>query len=239
MGWGYSAGQVELVMSFVSTGFPAFNRMLAGNGGCAGFPRGGLTLLGGAVGSGKSQVMRECCARAHRRGLKVVYIDTEGSLRSEYPSVFLTSLDEVQRLMAQLLHPGKKDKTDLLVLDCVTQLVSESEDSTQLGGHARQLGQLFRVAMGQTAVVGTLQSRRTSLNVTTRPSASVGYQASVILNVSNNNGVYNLELSKSKVSSAGVSCEIRLDDLEEEFDRSKIQTRYQRILRGRYQTPHL
>lgn len=215
-------------MSFVSTGFPAFNRMLAGKGECAGFPRGGLTLLGGAVGGGKSRVMRECCARAHRRGLKVVYIDSESESRAEYPSVFVTTLDEVQSLMVQLLHPGKKDKTDLLVLDCVTRMISESTDSIP-----KQLGQLFRVAMGQTAVVGTIQSRITSFNVTTRPSASVGYQASVILNVAHNNGVYNLELLKSKVGSAGVSCEIRLDDLEEEFDRSKIQTRYKRILRGR------
>lgn len=219
-------------MPFISTGFPALNRMLAGDGGCAGFPRGSLTAIVGAPGSGKSRVMMECCSRAHNRGLKVVYVSTENEFEAEYPTRFMISLDEVSRLMASLLHPGKKDKTDLLVLDCVTQMVSETDVSAselpQLGSHSQQLGRLFRGSMGQAAVACTVQSRRP------RNSSEMGYQASVILNVSHSNSVYNLELTKSKISTAGVSCDIRLDDPEKEFDRSVIQTRYQRILRGRY-----
>lgn len=227
-------------MPFVSTGFPALDQMLAGDGECAGFPRGSLTLIGGGVGSGKSQIMRECCSRAHKRGLKVVYLDSEDSFKGEYPTLSVSHLDVVYRLMAQLLHPGKKDKTDLLVLDSLTHMVSNGIDPMQSRSHALQLVQLFNAEMGQTSVVGTLQSQmyapHTSRN---RPSAEVevGSQASIILNVLKNNSGYHLELVKSKVSTAGVSCEIRPRDMEY-FDRSMVQTRYQRILRGRYQTPH-
>lgn len=218
-------------MSFVPTGFQALDQMLSGKGDCKGFPRGGLTLIGGAPGGGKSQVMRKCCARAHKKGLSVVYLTSEEEFKAEYPVREIVSLDEVGRLVANLLHHGKREKTDLLVLDSLSHMLPDSSPSptSPLASHARQLGQLFSGDFGQTAVVGTFQSRRGSNG---SPSSELRHRASVILGVSHSNGTYHLELVKSKVGTAGVSCEIRPIDMED-FDRSKIPTRYQRMLRGR------
>jgi hypothetical protein len=221
-------------MSFVPTGFLALDQMISGNGDCKGFPRGGLTLLGGNPGGGKSQLMRKCCARAHKRGLSVVYLTSEEDFKAEYPVLEIVSLDEVGRLVAHLLHHGKIEKTDLLVLDSLSHMLPDSRLSSSstppLASHARQLGQLFRGDFNQTAVVATFQSRR---GTNGSPSLELGHRASVILGVSNSNSIYRLELIKSKVSHAGVSCEIRPTDMDD-FDRSKILTRYQRILRGQY-----
>lgn len=215
-------------MSFVSTGFKALDDMLAGSGGCKGFPRGGLTLLEGSPGGGKTQILRECCARAHKKGLHVVYIDTDNGFESKYPSIFQSSLNEVSRLIAQLLHPGKKDKTDLLVIDSIDHLISDNTPDSPLGVITRQVAPLLRAeSFGQTAMVCT--SSRTNL-------LTIGI-ASVILSVTNTSGTYRLVLEKSRVSTTGVSCEIRPIDMED-FDRSRVLTRYQRILRGRNQTPH-
>ena len=221
-------------MPFVPTGFPALNRMLAGKGPCAGFMRGGLTLIGGAPGGGKSQLMRECCSRAHKKGLKVVYITSEEEFRAEYPVRELTSLDEVARLIANLLHPGKREKTDLMVLDSITHMVPDNNTTDNaLAGRTVQLNRLFNAGFGNAAVVGTFQSSREMLRNISH-SNSMTNQASVVLNVSNSNSVYYLNLVKSRVSESGVSCEIRLNDSDiDYFDRSKIPTRYQRILRGR------
>lgn len=218
-------------MSFVPTGFSALDRMLAGGGECAGFSRGSLTLIGGAPGSGKSQVMRKCCARAHKKGLSVVYITSEEEFRSDYPVREMTSLDEVARLIAYLLHPGKREKTDLLVLDSLNHMVSDNTTPDSiLGGRARQLSQLFNSGFGRTAVVSTFQTAKGLISP--HPNSSMALRSDVILSVSNSSGTYHLGLVKSKVSTAGVSCEIRPIDMED-FDRSKIPTRYQRILRGR------
>lgn len=216
-------------MPFVPTGFPALDTMLAGKGGCAGFPRGGLTLIGGAPGGGKSQVMRKCCDRAHKSGLSVVYLTSEEEFRSEYPVREVVSLDEVARIVANLLHRGKREKADLLVLDSLSHMVPDFSQSTvpPLASHARQLGHLFRGDFGQTAVVGTFQSRRVNVG----PSSELGHRASVILGVSHSNGTYHLDLVKSKVSLSGVSCDIRPTDMED-FDRSKVPTRYKRVLQN-------
>lgn len=224
-------------MPFVSSGFPALDKILAGEGGISGFPSGGLTLLEGSSGSGKSQLMRKCCARAHKKGLNVVYISSEDAFKADYPVIVNSSLTEVTRYVAELLHPGRRNKVNLLVLDSITHLIPDQiEPEAPIGNQARQLGQLLRLDFGKTAVVGTLQTRRSTLRPSTRPSSDeMGLQASVILNVSLSNSTYRLELVKSRVSISGVSCEIRPVDMEdiEYFDRSKIPTRYQRILRVR------
>lgn len=221
-------------MPFVSSGFPALDKMLAGNGEIFGFPSGGLTLLEGPPGSGKSQLIRKCCARTHKRGLNVVYISSEGEFKAEYPTIVESSLNQVTRYTAELLHPGRREKVHLLVIDSIPHLVSDQIEP--LGGHAQQLGRLFGIDFGQTAVVGTFQTMRIGIHHNTRLASVVGHQSSVILNVSNNNSIYHLELVKSRISTAGVvSCEIRPVDMEdiEYFDRSKVPTRYQRILCGR------
>lgn len=218
-------------MSFVSTGFQALNSMIAGNSECRGFPRGGFTILNGESGSGKSQLLKTCCSRAHRNGLKVVYITSEDRFQSEYPVVEVNTLDEVTRLMATLLHPGKNDKTDLLVIDCLTQLWAT--DSTLLANHARELGAMFRREFGQTAVVGTVQSRRVGGALSSvAGSTGVAFVASIILGITKEDTGYRLDLFKSRFSFAGVSCLILPTDMDD-FDRSTIPTRYQRILRGR------
>jgi hypothetical protein len=150
--------------------------------------------------------MHKCCDRAHKKGLSVVYITSEEEFRAEYPVREMASLDDVARLVACLLHPGKKEKTDLLVLDSITHMVPENRGTMVVAESARRWGRLFSSGFGQTAVVGTFQARRES----TRPSAEMGHQANVILSVSNSNSTYTVELVKSKVSAAGVSCEADL-----------------------------
>jgi len=213
-------------MSFVSTGFQALNSMIAGNGECRGFPRGGLTLIHGAPGSGKSQVLRDCCSRAHKKGLSVVYVTSDESFPAEYSVVEILDLGEATRFMASLLHPGKRDKTDLLVLDSLTGMTLTKNP---LEDYKRKLGFTFHRDFGQTAVVGTCQSRRIG-GGPSGPfgSSQIALTASIILVISKVDTGYHLELSKSRVSTAGVSCLIRPT-----FDRSTIPTRYQRILRGR------
>jgi hypothetical protein len=186
-------------------------------------------LLSGAPGSGKTQVLRKCCERAHKKGLKVVYFTTEGEFRSDYPVREVTSLEDVTRRVANLLHPGKRDKTDLLVLDSLTHMTPDFR-SDEVAAQARQLEGMFRLDFGQTAVVGTYQSRRMGPSLTS--SDSTHQRSSIALGISKLDQSYRVELIKSRYGVPGVSCEIRPIDMED-YDRSKIPTRYERILRGR------
>jgi hypothetical protein len=221
-------------MSFVSTGFENLDRMIAGSGGCMGFPRGGLTLVSGGTGSGKTRVMQVCCNRAHKRGLSVVYITTEARFDAPYPVIELSDLDEVSRFMTTLLLPGRKNKVDLLVLDALTQMTSDLGPDSELADHARRLGALFRRSFGQSVVVGTIQSRRLGGGLDTLGgSSSLAFLSRSTLSISKLNEGYHIDLVKSRVSVSGVSCVIRPSDMED-FDRSNIPTRYQRILRGSY-----
>jgi hypothetical protein len=216
-------------MSFVTTGFPVLDSMLSSGNDCRGFPRGALTLLSGATGSGETQVLRKCCERAHKKGLKVVYFTTEEEFRSEYPVREVTSLEDVTRRVANLLHPGKRDKTDLLVLDSLTHMTPDFSRA-EIAGHARQLEGMLQLDFGQTAVVGTYQSRRLGPGLTS--SSSTHQRSNIALEISKIGQNYRLDLVKSRYGVAGVSCEIRPIDMED-YDRSKIPTRYERILRGR------
>jgi hypothetical protein len=216
-------------MSFISTGFPVLDSMLVSGHDCRGFPRGALTLLSGAPGSGKTQVLKKCCERAHKKGLKVVYLTSEEEFRSEYPVREMTSLEDVTRLVANLLHPGKRDKTDLLVLDSLTHMTPDFRGA-ELAGHARQLEVMLQLDFGQTAVVGTYQSRGIGPSLTS--SVSTHQRSSIVLGISKLDQNYRVELVKSRYGVPGVSCEIRPIDMED-YERSKIPTRYERILRGR------
>lgn len=214
-------------MTFVATGFRGLDNMISGGGDCNGFPRGSITLLMGSVGSGKTQFMTKVCENAHRNKLKVVYVDPEFVVKAPYPVVNSGSMDDLVHLMTRLLHPGKKDKTDLLVIDSMTGF---SNPVDHLEGHvansAQYLNPMLRLDLGQTALVITWQTRRND----NKPPVSIGHRASLILRVSMSGSNFNLELTKSRVSTAGVSCVV---DPGEIFDRSKILNRYERILRGR------
>ena len=137
-------------------------------------------------------------------------------------------LEDVTKLVANLLHPGKRDKTDLLILDSLTHMASEVV-TDGLATRARQLDTMFRCDFGQTAVVVTCQLRRDDRFSTTN---QTNHRASVILGISKGSPLYQVNLVKSRDGRAGVSCDIRPDDMQD-FDRSVILTRYERILRGR------
>jgi hypothetical protein len=170
--------------------------------------------------------LRKCCERAHKKGLKVVYLTSEEEFRSEYPVREMTSLEDVTRLVANLLHPGKRDKTDLLVLDSLTHMTPDFRGA-ELAGHARQLEVMLQLDFGQTSVVGTYQSRRLGPSIN-----STHQRSNIVLDISKIGQNYRVDLVKARYGVAGVSCEIRPIDMED-YDRSKIPTRYERILRGR------
>jgi len=86
---------------------------------------------------------------------------------------------------------------------------------------------MFQGDLGSTAVVLSVQRMGRVIN---GPSVSLGHQSLLTLEISKNIENYDLKLVKSIMSHAGVSCTINPGDL---IDRSKIPTRYERILRGR------
>ena len=137
-------------------------------------------------------------------------------------------LEDVTKLVANLLHPGKRDKTDLLILDSLTHMASEVV-TDGLATRARQLDTMFRCDFGQTAVVVTCQLRRDDRFSTPN---QTNHRASVVLGISKGGPLYQVNLVKYRDGLAGVSCDIRPDDMQD-FDRSVILTRYERILRGR------
>lgn len=225
-------------MPFVSTGFPALDRMIAGDGDCMGFPTGGLSLLVGATGSGKTTVLKKICERVHDRGLSVVWIEPNGgslhSYSSKYPVVAnLNSVGDLAHLTSKLLHPGnQKNRANLIVVDEVKQFTVDPDGS--IATLARSLSAMFQGDLGSTAVVLSVQSSGRSLSGTVReydPPVSLGHQSILTLGIAKKLENYDLKLVKSIMSHAGVSCTINPGDL---IDRSKIPTRYERILRGRY-----
>jgi len=122
-------------MPFVSTGFTALDRMIAGDGDCRGFPTGGLSLLVGAPGSGKTTVLKKICEQVHDRGLSVVWIEPNGgslhSYSSKYPVVSnLNSVGDLAHLTSKLLHPGnQKNRANLIVVDEVSKFTVELDGS--------------------------------------------------------------------------------------------------------------
>jgi hypothetical protein len=141
-------------------------------------------------------------------------------------------MEDLAHLTASLLHPHKvKERADLIVLGD-PQLLGVEDDG--LAAKSKLFSAIFNRDLGSTAVAMSWQARRnTGEAFSTRSSqapAGIGFQARVSLLVSKEGPLFNLKLSKSTVSLAGVSCTI---DLTTPMDRSKIPTRYERILRGR------
>lgn len=219
-------------MPFVPTGFPALDSMIAGNGACRGFPRGSMSLLVGAPGSGKTTILKKVCERAHAKGLRVVWVEPGGSNSAVYRSVDgIYSIDDLAHLMAKLLHPNnQKCRADLIVVDDVSSFTVEP--TGPIANMARSISTMFHGDLGSTAVVLSVQSRKSSSSTVREynPPVSLEHRSCLTIGVLKNGECYDLKLVKSVVSLAGVSCTVNPGDL---MDRSKIPTRYERILRGR------
>ena len=214
-------------MPFVPTGFPALDSMIAGDSECRGFPRGGLSLIRGITGSGKTTILKKICENAKTKGLRVVWVEPG----SGHPENSPRSIMDLAHFMSKLLHPGnQKHRADLIVVDDVTSF--ETDPNGPVAQMARTLSDMFQVNLGSTAIVLSMPIRKSpfSTYVEHSPPVSIGYQSRVTIEIAKNGRVYDLKLVKSVVSHAGVSCTVNLEDL---IDRSKIPTRYERILCGR------
>jgi hypothetical protein len=191
-----------------------------------------MSLLVGAPGSGKTTILKKVCERAHAKGLRVVWVEPGGSDSAKYRSVDgIHSIDDLAHLMAKLLHPNnQKCRADLIVVDDVSLFTVEP--TGPIANMARSLSTMFHGDLGTTAVVLSVQSRRGSSSTVREynPPVSLEHRSWLTLGVVRNGECYDLKLVKSIVSLAGVSCTVNPGDL---MDRSKIPTRYERILRGR------
>ena len=219
-------------MTFVSTGFSNLDQMIAGDSDCKGFPRGGVSLLVGGTGSGKTTVLKKICDRAHDRGLSVLWIDPFGLNRAKYRVVdSVQSVSDLAHLMSRLLHPGnQKNRADLIVIDDACSFTTELNGP--IAERAKALSSMFHGNLGKTAIVISVQPRGRVLGTAREYDypVALGYQSRLTLGISKNGDLYDLKLIKSVMNHAGVSCTINPGAL---VDRSKIPTRYERILRGR------
>jgi predicted AAA+ superfamily ATPase len=217
-------------VSAVSTGFIDLDRMIAGNSDCLGFPIGGVSLLIGGTGSGKTQLLQASCERAYDRGLRVVWVEPGGGRPARYRKAQdINSIQDLARLMGNLLHPSNQvQRANLIVVDDLH--VFSTEIDSPLAARARTLQSMFNGNLGPTAVVVSMQTRSGLTVRDNQIPASLDHQSRVTLKISKNGSAYELNLLKSVVSQSGVSCTVNPNDLS---DRSKIPTRYERILRGR------
>jgi predicted ATP-dependent serine protease len=205
--------------------------------GCPGIPRGGLTVIVGETGAGKSSLCRVIAhnvATQHTQeeiAFRVGLADIETGPDPTATSYNILSLETMSQLAQILTRPT----FDLMIIDGVEYLsgrVGSDPGSNPGTERARQIDSILtRVDLHNLALVLTWQDCRFPL-LTHRIPALLAHRASLILRVEDHGK--RVRVTKNRFGDHGVAefgprwREIPRELLEPEFDRSLIKTRFER-----------
>ena len=211
--------------------------------GCPGIPRGGLTVIVGETGAGKSSLCRVIAhnvATQHTQetaAFRVGLADIEGTpdAARQYNMIFLENMSQLAQILTRPTH-------DLVLIDGVEYLsgrVGSDPDLNPGAEQARQIDSILtRVDLHNLALVLTWQANRSSLGRASTDSshripAGLAHRASLILQVEDFGK--RVRVTKNRFGMYGGVAEfgprwreIPRDLLEPEFDRSLIKTRFER-----------
>lgn len=146
----------------IPTGIRVLDTMVGG------WPRGRLVELYGEEGTGKSTILYTAGANATDNNLKVLFVDAEGSIDTNY----LKSLGLKNESLFHILSPApgkeilsflaeKAKKYDIIMIDSIAALIPPDE---ALGAHARMLTLamrklIFECNKSRTAIIASNQVR--------------------------------------------------------------------------------
>lgn len=124
---------------WISSGNLALNYIMSGDF-TRGIPNRRTVFFWGLSGSGKSLLMCQGALEAQNAGYLVIYIDSEGALSTQYANkigldlsedkfllVRISTLEELTKLMSELLKELPKDQKICFVLDSLSNLKTEKE----------------------------------------------------------------------------------------------------------------
>jgi energy-coupling factor transporter ATP-binding protein EcfA2 len=226
-----------------STGLPSLDDLIGEH--CPGIPRGGLTIIVGNTGSGKSSLCRKIASNVATQhtietaAFRVGFADIEGMPDHASRPYNILSLSNLSDLAQTLV----RSRFELLIVDGVQYLESDRPHQDPIPfpelDHSRQLDSILtRVANPHLALVITWQENlrssvdRRSIEPTHSIPAGLVHRANLILQVEGSNLI---RVAKNRFGVPGSFAEFgpRWRDVpkvtpEPEFDRSVIKTRFER-----------
>jgi recombination protein RecA len=121
---------------WISTSLPQLDKVLGG-----GIPLKRTTILTGAYSMGKSTIAQLVASKAQKRGMNVLWFDSENSADMNYmkacgmdiSSVDLLQPDDAESGLEEIEEYIKSHKNTLVVLDAVTSLVPREEKEKTMG----------------------------------------------------------------------------------------------------------
>lgn len=140
-------------LEVIPTGLPQLDRLL----GTGGYPRKYLTMISGDGGVGKTTIAIQGIKEAQKRGIKVLYVETDYKFVPSYfksMGVVLDNLKVIQGevgedVLHDLVEAASTGKYGLLVLDTVSKITPREEvekdfDSATIGKQAMLIGRFLR-----------------------------------------------------------------------------------------------
>lgn len=148
----------------ISSGSYDLNKWLYG-----GYEKGVITMIVGPPGSGKTNLVMQCCCSQAKKGNKVIFIDTEGGFSVErvrqisgdedyenvLKNIFLlepTNFEEQKSSIEKMLDKLKKEHIGLIAIDGISMLyrlergdACNSKDDEQVKEINRQAARQMRV----------------------------------------------------------------------------------------------
>lgn len=115
----------------ISTGIGELDRVLGG-----GIVQGGLMLVGGDPGIGKSTLLLQLCREISRTGVKVIYVSGEESLRQiKMRAERIGEFSDSLKLMCEtdidhIISCAEKEKPALLIIDSIQTMYSQDVSSS-------------------------------------------------------------------------------------------------------------
>jgi DNA repair protein RadB len=148
-------------MSKISSGSKIIDNLLKG-----GFERGVISTIYGAAGTGKSNILMQCCLNVAKQAKKVIFVDTEGGFSAERASqlnnkykdlmkhVIMynpTSFEEQRKVFEEIKEVVKVEKVGLILIDSIAMLyrlnLGDSEIAQETNREmANQLSLLSEIA---------------------------------------------------------------------------------------------
>lgn len=214
-----------------STGLKTLDAILGE--GCPGIPRhGGVILIVGGTGSGKTSLCEIIACAAVDQGARVGFANIERNMDPAYHPYDVLNLGSLEELSVAVLRPNH----DLLIIDGFqyldVQLDPNDPVSLGLATRARYLDALLSRTHGPTpTLVFTWQSSRDVQRLGPVNPAGITHRASLILHLENRGKL--VTVAENRFGESGGVCEFgdrwtELPPPEPEFDRSKIPTRFER-----------
>lgn len=168
-------GNVSDPKNFISTGIYGLDKKIGG-----GFRRGAYSEVYGPEGSGKTTLCLQAAAQATKNGEKVVFIDCEYALNTDYVKAFgideslfiMTQPDTGEQVFDVMRHSLKTadvHNIGLIIVDSVAAMMPSSDEQTdQMASHARMIAKEIKkttVLMGGRTAILLINQNRSKIGI--------------------------------------------------------------------------